>query len=127
MGEIRPQYHHLIDVAPTVLEMVGLPQPKVVNGTPQSPMEGVSMAYSFSDAQVKSPHTVQYFEFQGNRGIYKDGWYATSLHKVAWEAQPRTTFDQTSGSSSTPPKTSAAQMTLPLRIQTNSRRCSRHF
>jgi len=94
MGEIRPQYHHLIDVAPTVLEMVGLPQPKVVNGTPQSPMEGVSMAYSFSDAKVKSPHTVQYFEFQGNRGIYKDGWYATSLHKVAWEAQPRTTFDQ---------------------------------
>src|SRR5258708_10054441 len=94
MGEIRPQYHHLIDVAPTVLEMVGLPQPKVVNGTPQSPMKVVSIAYSFSDAQVNSPHTVQYFEFQGNRGIYKDGWYATSLHKVAWEAQPRTTFDQ---------------------------------
>ena len=52
------------------------------------------MVYSFSNAQAKSPHTVQYFEFQGNRGIYKDGWYATALHKVAWEAQPRTTFDQ---------------------------------
>ena len=93
-GEVRFQYHHLIDIAPTVLDVVGLPQPKVVNGTPQSPMEGVSMVYSFNDAQAKSPHTVQYAEFQGNRGIYKDGWYATSLHKVAWEAQPRSPFDQ---------------------------------
>jgi arylsulfatase A-like enzyme len=93
-GEVRFQYHHLIDIAPTVLEMVKLPQPKVVNSAPQSPMEGVSMVYSFSHAQAKSPHTVQYFEFQGNRGIYKDGWYATSLHKVAWEPQPRTPFDK---------------------------------
>jgi len=93
-GEVRFQYHHLIDIAPTVLEAAGLPQPKVVNSTPQKPMEGVSMAYSFSDAQAKSPHTVQYAEFQGNRGIYKDGWYATSLHKVAWEAKPRSSFDQ---------------------------------
>jgi arylsulfatase A-like enzyme len=93
-GEVRFQYHHLIDIAPTVLDVVGLPQPKVVNGTPQSPMEGASMVYSFNDAQAKSPHTVQYAEFQGNRGIYKDGWYATSLHKVAWEPQPRTPFDQ---------------------------------
>jgi arylsulfatase A-like enzyme len=57
-GEIRRQYHHLIDIAPTVLEAAGLPQPKVVNGTPQSAMEGVSMIYSFTDAQAKSPHTV---------------------------------------------------------------------
>jgi arylsulfatase A-like enzyme len=93
-GEVRPQYHHLIDIAPTVLEATGLPQPKSVNGTPQSPMEGVSMVYSFSDAQTKSPHTVQYAEFMGNRGIYKDGWYATALHKVAWEAQARSPLDQ---------------------------------
>jgi hypothetical protein len=93
-GEVRPQYHHLIDIAPTVLEATGLPQPKSVNGTPQSPMEGVSMVYSFSDAQAKSPHTVQYAEFMGNRGIYKDGWYATALHKVAWEAQARSPLDQ---------------------------------
>jgi len=93
-GEIRPQYHHLIDVAPTVLEAAGLPQPKSVNGATQSPMEGVSMVYSFSDAQAKSPHTVQYAEFGGNRGIYKDGWYALALHSVPWEKQPRTTFDQ---------------------------------
>jgi arylsulfatase A-like enzyme len=92
-GEIRPQYHHLIDVAPTVLEAAGLPQPKVVLGTPQSPIEGVSMAYSFGDGQAKSPHTVQYYEFAGNRGIYKDGWYAHALHSVPWEAQPRSTYE----------------------------------
>jgi arylsulfatase A-like enzyme len=93
-GEIRPQYHHLIDIAPTVLEAAGLPQPKIVNGTPQKPIEGVSMAYTFKDAQAKSRHTVQYAEFAGNRGIYKDGWYALALHKVPWESQPRSTFDQ---------------------------------
>jgi arylsulfatase len=93
-GEIRTQYHHLIDIAPTVLEVEGLPQPKIVNGTPQKPMEGVSMVYSFSDAQAKSPHTVQYFEFGGNRGIYKDGWYATGLHKAPWEPQPRGSYEQ---------------------------------
>jgi arylsulfatase len=93
-GEIRPQYHHLIDVAPTVLEAAGLPQPKLVNGTPQSPMEGVSMVYSFSDPQAKSPHTVQYAEFMGNRGIYKDGWYATAMHKAPWDSQPRSSLDQ---------------------------------
>src|SRR5713226_4936450 len=93
-GEIRSQYHHLIDIAPTVLQSAELPQPKVVNGTPQKPIEGVSMVYSFTDAQTKSPHTVQYTEFAGNRGIYKDGWYATTLHRAPWEAQPRSTFDQ---------------------------------
>jgi arylsulfatase A-like enzyme len=93
-GEVRPQYHHLIDIAPTVLEAAGLPQPKVVNSASQKPMEGVSMAYSFSDGQAKSPHTVQYAEFAGNRGIYKDGWYALTLHRVPWESQPRTTFDK---------------------------------
>jgi arylsulfatase A-like enzyme len=93
-GEIRPQYHHLIDIAPTVLEAAGLPQPKLVNSAQQKPMEGVSMVYSFNDAAAKSPHTVQYAEFAGNRGIYKDGWYALTLHRVPWESQPRTTFDQ---------------------------------
>lgn len=92
-GEIRPQYHHLIDIAPTVLEAAGLPQPKIVNGTPQKPIEGVSMLYSFKDAKAKSPHTVQYTEFQGNRSIYKDDWFATALHKVAWEAAPRTSLE----------------------------------
>jgi arylsulfatase A-like enzyme len=93
-GEVRFQYHHLIDIAPTVLEAAGLPQPKIVNGATQSPMEGVSMVYSFGDAQAKSPHTVQYAEFQGNRGIYKDGWYATALHKLPWDTKPRSALDQ---------------------------------
>jgi arylsulfatase len=57
-------------------------------------MEGVSMIYTFKNAQAKSPHTVQYAEFAGNRGIYNDGWYALALHSVPWESQPRTTFDQ---------------------------------
>ena len=91
-GEIRNQYYHVIDVAPTVLEAAGLPEPKTVNGVPQKPIEGVSMLSSFTDAQAKSAHTVQYYEIYGNRGIYKDGWYAVTLHKVAWEQKPRTSF-----------------------------------
>ena len=66
----------------------------MVNDTEQSPTEGVSMAYTFNDAGAKLRHTVQYCGFQGNRGIYKDGRYATALHKVAWEPKPRTPIDQ---------------------------------
>ena len=91
-GEIRNQYYHLIDVAPTVLEAAGLPQPRTVNGVPQKPIEGVSMLASFTNAQAKSARTVQYYEIFGNRGIYKDGWYAATLHKVAWEPTPRGSF-----------------------------------
>jgi arylsulfatase len=91
-GEVRNQYHHLIDIVPTVLEAASLPQPKTVNGVVQRPMEGVSMLGSFTDAQAKSAHTVQYYEILGNRGIYKDGWYAATLHKVSWEAKPRSSF-----------------------------------
>jgi len=94
-GEIRPQYHHLIDIAPTILEAAGLPLPHVVNGAQQKPIEGVSMAYSFKDAQAKSPHTLQYYEFIGNRGIYKDGWYALTMHQVPWEkGYQAPSFDQ---------------------------------
>ncbi len=91
-GEIRNQYYHLIDVAPTVLEAAGLPQPNTVNGVPQKPIEGVSMLSTFTNAQATSAHTVQHYEMFGNRGIYKDGWYAATLHKVAWEAKPRSSF-----------------------------------
>ena len=91
-GEIRNQYYHVIDVAPTVLEAAGLPQPKTVNGVAQKPIEGVSMLETFADPKAKSAHTVQYYEIYGNRGIYKDGWYAATLHKVAWEPKPRTSY-----------------------------------
>ena len=88
-GEVRSQFHHVIDVAPTVLEAAGLPEPKSVNGTVQKPIEGVSMAYSFADAKADSRHKVQYFEIFGNRGIYADGWLAGTVHKAPWETKPR--------------------------------------
>jgi arylsulfatase A-like enzyme len=88
-GEVRSQFHHVIDVAPTVLEAAKLPEPKVVNGTPQAPIEGVSMAYTFDDAAAKDRHLTQYFEIFGNRAIYHDGWLAGTVHKAPWEREPR--------------------------------------
>jgi len=93
-GEVRTQFHHVIDVAPTVLEAARLPEPKIVNGTKQSPIEGVSMVYSFNDAAAKERHTVQYFEIAGNRGIYADGWFAGTIHRAPWEYKPRTTLQK---------------------------------
>jgi len=84
-GEIRSQFHHVIDVAPTILDLAGLPEPRSVNGVVQKPIEGVSMTYSFDDAAAPSRHRVQYFEIIGNRGIYADGWFAGTVHKVPWE------------------------------------------
>lgn len=93
-GEVRSQFTYVTDVAPTVLEVAGLPMPKSVNGTVQQPMAGVSLAYSFNDAQAKSRHVTQYFEIGGNRAVYHDGWLAGTVHKAPWEAQPRATLDQ---------------------------------
>jgi len=91
-GQTRSQFHHVIDIAPTVLEAAGLPQPKSVNGTEQTPIEGVSMLYTFNDAKAKSHHDTQYFEIFGNRSIYHDGWLAGTVHRAPWEREPRTTF-----------------------------------
>jgi arylsulfatase A-like enzyme len=88
-GEVRSQWHHVIDIAPTMLEAAGLPEPKSVNGTPQTPIEGVSMVYTFADSNAPSRHTTQYFEIFGNRAIYKDGWLAGTVHRAAWEFKPR--------------------------------------
>jgi arylsulfatase A-like enzyme len=88
-GEVRTQWHHVIDVAPTILEAAGLPEPKSVNGTPQTPIEGVSMVYTFADAKAPSRHTTQYFEIFGNRAIYQNGWLAGTVHRAAWEFKPR--------------------------------------
>jgi len=87
-GEIRSQFHHVIDVAPTVLEAARIPEPKTVNGVEQRPMDGVSMVYSFDDAKAKDRHTTQYFEMFGNRGIYKDGWVACTRHSIPWISAP---------------------------------------
>ena len=83
-GEIRSQFHHVIDVAPTILEAAGLPQPVSVDGVQQKPIEGVSMLYSFNDAKAAERHETQYFEMFGNRGIYHKGWTAVTRHKTPW-------------------------------------------
>jgi arylsulfatase len=88
-GELRTQFHHVIDVAPTILEAAGLPEPREVNGTPQVPMDGVSMVYTFDDAEAKDRRLTQYFEMFGNRAIYHDGWFARTIHKAPWERRPR--------------------------------------
>jgi len=88
-GELRTQFHHVIDVAPTILEAAGLPEPKEVDGTPQRPMNGVSMVYTFDDADAKDRHVTQYFEMFGNRAMYHDGWFARTIHKAPWEPKPR--------------------------------------
>ncbi|MFD2229357.1 arylsulfatase [Alkalimarinus sediminis] len=88
-GELRTQFHHVIDVAPTILEAAGIPEPKRVNGVTQRPIEGVSMMYTFDDANAKEQHNIQYFEMFGNRAIYKDGWFARTIHRAAWETKPR--------------------------------------
>ncbi len=84
-GGIRSQFHHVIDIMPTILEAVGVPAPTSINGVTQKPVEGVSMVYSFDDAKAPSKHTTQYFEMFGNRGIYHDGWVAcTTPGIVPW-------------------------------------------
>jgi arylsulfatase len=83
-GEIRSQFHHVIDVAPTILEAAGLPQPQSVYGVQQQPIEGTSMLYSFDDAAAPERHETQYFEMFGNRGIYHQGWTAVTRHKTPW-------------------------------------------
>jgi arylsulfatase len=79
-GEIRSQFHHVIDVAPTILEAARLPHPTLVNGVLQEPLHGVSMAYSFDDATAAERHETQYFEMLCNRGIYHQGWTAVTRH-----------------------------------------------
>src|SRR5450432_2247897 len=88
-GELRSQWHHVIDIAPTILEAAGLHEPKSVNGTLQTPIEGVSLAYTFADSKAPSRHTTQYFEIFGNRAIYQDGWLAGTVHRAAWEFKVR--------------------------------------
>ena len=94
-NEIRQQFSHVIDVAPTVLQAAGLPQPKVVNGLRQIPIEGTSLVYSFDDAKAKERHTTQYFEISGNRAIYHDGWLARTIHRAPWESKPRRALTDT--------------------------------
>jgi arylsulfatase A-like enzyme len=83
-GGLRSQFTHVIDLAPTILEAAGLPEPAMVNGVMQSPMEGTSMLYTFDQADADERHDLQYFEMFGNRGIYHKGWSAVTKHRTPW-------------------------------------------
>ena len=85
-GKTRNQFHHVIDVAPTILEAAGLPAPQIVNSIQQAPLEGVSMLATLRDGNAPETHTVQYFEMFGNRGIYHKGWTAVTKHRTPWLA-----------------------------------------
>ena len=84
-GGLRSQFTHVIDIAPTILEAAGLPEPTFVNGVQQSPMEGKSMTYSFTEPAAPERHDLQYFEMFGNRGIYHRGWSAVTKHRTPWQ------------------------------------------
>lgn len=83
-GEVRSQFTHVNDIAPTVMEAAGLPFPKSVNGTEQTPFSGVSFLFAFDNQNAPDRHTTQYFEMFGNRAIYHDGWVACTRHSVPW-------------------------------------------
>ena len=92
-GEVRDQFHHVIDVAKTILDVTGLPEPTIVNSIQQAPFEGFSFAETFNDAKAPENHTVQYFEMMGNRGIYHNGWTAVTKHRTPWSAETPPPFD----------------------------------
>jgi arylsulfatase A-like enzyme len=84
-GGLRTQFSHVIDIAPTILQAARLPQPKSVDGTPQTPIEGTSLLYAFNNAEALERHRTQYFEMFGNRAIYHAGWLARTLHRAPWQ------------------------------------------
>jgi arylsulfatase A-like enzyme len=92
-GEIRSQFHHVIDVAPTILEAAGIPEPVAVDGIQQDPIEGISMLYAFNDPQAAERHETQYFEVMGNRGLYHKGWSAVTKHYTPWIQMARPALD----------------------------------
>ena len=84
-GGLRQQFHHVIDLVPTIYDLVGIEAPTHVNGIEQMPIHGTSMAYSFDNASAPSTHTTQYFEILGNRAIYHEGWMASCFHgRLPW-------------------------------------------
>ena len=83
-GELRHQFHHVVDIAPTILELAGIPEPNEVDGVGQHPMEGVSFAYTLNDSDAEDKKDIQYFECMGNRGLYYKGW-TVMKHRTPWE------------------------------------------
>ena len=100
VGGIRRQFHHIIDIVPTILEATGIPAPETINGIKQLPIEGTSMAYTWNKANANAPtrHSTQYFEMLGNRAIYHDGWVAaTTPATIPWELNTKPAPDVISG------------------------------
>jgi arylsulfatase len=93
-GEIRTQWHHVNDVASTILEATSLPEPKMINGVAQRPMDGVSMLYAADDPDAEERHTTQYFEMFGNRAIYHEGWLARVRHRLPWKPEVLNTLQE---------------------------------
>jgi len=89
-GELRSQFHHVVDVVPTILEACNIREPSEVNGIKQKPIEGVSMLYAFDDGAAEGTHKTQYFEMMCNRAIYHDGWIACSAFAAPWQTEGRT-------------------------------------
>jgi len=99
-GGIRRQFHHVIDIVPTILEAAGIPQPDTIDGIKQRPMDGISMAYTWdkANANAQSHRTTQYFEMLGNRAIYHEGWVAaTTPATLPWELSTKTPPDVING------------------------------
>ena len=125
VGGIRTQFHHVIDIVPTILEATGIKAPEMVNGIKQKPIEGVSMAYTFDKANANAPskHDTQYFEMVGNRAIYHDGWIAATTPPAApWllgTGKLPDVITATSGSFTTSPKTTRNTTTSPRRCPTS--------
>ncbi|MBF0313382.1 MAG: arylsulfatase [Oligoflexia bacterium] len=92
-GELRTQWHHVVDIVPTILESTRLPEPSMVDGILQTPIEGVSMLYTLNDAKADGRHLTQYFEILGNRAIYHEGWLAGTVHRVPWELSAGVSFE----------------------------------
>jgi arylsulfatase len=96
-GGLRSQFHHVIDIAPTLLDVAGIPEPRSVGGVPQKPIEGISMAYTFGDKDAPGRRVTQYFEMFGNRALYHDGWVAGCVHgRLPWETSGSVSFDSDS-------------------------------
>lgn len=88
-GQVRSQFHHVIDIAPTILELCHVPEPTSVNGVKQEPIQGVTMVPTFTNGSAPENHHTQYFEIIANRGVYHDGWVARTTHKAPWEVSPK--------------------------------------
>ena len=121
-GGTRNQFHHVIDVVPTILEAAGLPAPMVVNSIIQAPLEGVSMLATLSDENAAETHELQYFEMFGNRGIYHNGWTAVTKHRTPWLSDSRRST--TTSGNSTDPTTGPRPTIWRPTIRRNSPSCN---